>query len=83
MTHTIEEHAGLRNRALRRQLRDLHEQADGYFDALCNTSGEVMAMGELWGSGLFDCGPQDYEYIVERCIEAVRAYKRKPHQTRA
>jgi hypothetical protein len=25
---------------------------------------------ELWGSGNFDCGPEDYEFMVKKCIEA-------------
>lgn len=68
---------GLRNRALRRQLLGLHQQADTFFYALCNTSGADTAMGELWGSGEFDCGPQDYDFIVERCIEAVHEYNER------
>lgn len=68
MSNSREESMGLRNRALRRQM-------DSLFTALCNSDTEAeSAMGELWGSGLFDCGPQDYEYMVERCIAAVREY---------
>jgi hypothetical protein len=25
---------------------------------------------ELWGSGNFDCGPEDYEFMVNKCVEA-------------
>jgi hypothetical protein len=25
---------------------------------------------ELWGSANFDCGPEDYEFMVKKCIEA-------------
>lgn len=65
---------GLRNRALRRDLLSLHKQTDTIFQALCNTDGATTAMDELWGSGYFDCGPQDYDYIVERCLEALFEY---------
>jgi len=30
----------------------------------------VKCFSELWGSGSFDCGPQDYEYMTKQCIEA-------------
>ena len=33
-------------------------------------SGTVSLEHELWGSGNFDCGPEDYELMVKRCIEA-------------
>jgi hypothetical protein len=29
--------------------------------------------GELWGSGLFDCGPEDYAFMVKESIEALEA----------
>lgn len=63
--------AGLMNRALRRQLLGLHRQTDTIFSALCNTSGATTAMSELWGSGYFDCGPQDYDAIVTHGLEAL------------
>lgn len=71
---------GRRNLALRRELLRIHAQADTIFDALCNTSGPVTAIGELWGSGLFDCGPQDYEFMIERCLAAVREYNERRTQ---
>ena len=30
----------------------------------------VKWFAELWASGRFDCGPQDYEFMVRRCVEA-------------
>jgi hypothetical protein len=35
------------------------------------------AFAELWGSALFDCGPEDYEIMVKKAIEAVRFMKAK------
>lgn len=70
MSNSREESMGLRNRALRRQM-------DSLFRTICDTKTGIeaeTAMGELWGSGLFDCGPQDYAYIVERCLVAIREY---------
>jgi hypothetical protein len=30
----------------------------------------------MWGSGLFDCGPQDYELMVKESIAAIRQLKK-------
>jgi hypothetical protein len=30
------------------------------------------AFGEMWGSAEFDCGPQDYIFMAEQSIEAMR-----------
>jgi hypothetical protein len=58
---------------LRKRVRHGDERADEIFLALCDTNPAAeQAMGELWGSGEFDCGPQDYSYMIERSIEAVR-----------
>ena len=58
---------------LRLRVRHGDERADEIFTALCGTNPAAeQAMGELWGSGEFDCGPQDYEYMIERSVEAVR-----------
>ena len=35
----------------------------------------VKWFAELWASTEFDCGPQDYEYMVQRSIEALRSTK--------
>lgn len=74
----------LHNRALRRVVRALRasrkRQAEGIdrlFQELCDPSAREAAekaFGELWGSGRFDCGPQDYEFMVERCLVAVSEY---------
>jgi hypothetical protein len=69
------ERSGLRNRALRREISVVRHSADNTFLALCvNDSPATEALGKLWASGEFDCGPEDYEFIVERCLEAVREY---------
>ena len=34
------------------------------------------ALGELWGSGLFDCGPLDYEFMVTEAIKWGKAVKK-------
>jgi len=69
------------NRVLRRVTHLLRvrivkaaEHADELFTALCDTDPAAeQVMEELWGSGEFDCGPQDYSYMIERSIEAVKA----------
>lgn len=33
-------------------------------------------LGELWGSAEYDCGPHDYEFMVEESIKAMRMVKR-------
>lgn len=37
--------------------------------------------GEMWGSGEFDCGPEDYEWMALTAIAAVRALKAIPVAT--
>lgn len=61
------------NGMLRRQFQRQQTSADEVFVSLCDVDkGAELAMGELWGSGEFDCGPQDYDFIVERCLAAIR-----------
>jgi hypothetical protein len=75
----------LHNRALRSVVRSLRrkglremEHNDELFAALCEADiAAEHAMGELWGSAAFDCGPQDYEFMVERSITAVREYNER------
>ena len=38
------------------------------------------ALAKLWGSALFDCGPEDYEYMVRQCIKWGRAAKKAEAQ---
>ena len=40
-----------------------------------NSKNAREALGALWGSALFDCGPEDYEYMVKQCIKWGRAAK--------
>jgi len=58
---------------LRKRLRMGNAHADEIFSALCDTNPSAdRAMRELWGSGEFDCGPEDHEYMVKLSIYAVR-----------
>jgi hypothetical protein len=67
------------NKGLRSQLQQSGERVDEMFLALCETDPSAeLAMETLWASGLFDCGPQDYQYIVERVIEAMTAQVGEP-----
>lgn len=67
------------NRGLRRAVERLKEHSDELFVALCGTDVRAkQAFGELWGSALFDCGPEDYDYMVEEIEKAfafVEAHK--------
>jgi hypothetical protein len=29
----------------------------------------VKWFAEMWGNALFDCGPQDYEFMAKQCME--------------
>jgi hypothetical protein len=31
----------------------------------------VDAFAELWGSGFFDCGPEEYQYMVDACLALI------------
>ena len=33
---------------------------------------EVAAFAELWGNALFDCGPQDYEFMQKEILERIK-----------
>lgn len=67
------------NRNLRRREEALIAQRDASVEALLETPNEAEeAFGELWGNALFDCGPQDYEYMVAEIKKAfayVEAHK--------
>ena len=67
---------GLINRRLRRHNLMLHHRLDELFAAFCDNRA-AEAFGELWASGEFDCGPQDYESIVKHCLAAVREYNER------
>jgi hypothetical protein len=60
------------NRKLRRSVLTLQDGKDEVFLALCATDKTAeSAFGELWARGDFtNCGPQDYDVIVECCIAA-------------
>jgi hypothetical protein len=36
----------------------------------------VRWFAEMWGSAEFDCGPQDYEFMVRESIAAIRQRKK-------
>ena len=67
------------NRNLRRREVELVAQRDEVVESLLETPNEAEeAFGELWGNALFDCGPQDYEYMVAEIKKAfafVEAHK--------
>ena len=35
----------------------------------------IKWMNEMWGSAEFDCGPEDYEWMAQTSIDAVKAIK--------
>lgn len=58
------------NKSLRRKIERVGQSADDLFNALCETDTKArLAFGELWGNALFDCGPEDYDYMVEEIIK--------------
>lgn len=67
------------NRKLRQRQEDVIAQRDEMVESLLTTPNPAEeAFGELWGSALFDCGPQDYEYMVSEIKKAfafVEAHK--------
>jgi len=77
------------NRALRKvhkQLRKAQkadqEYSDLLFQELCSSNKEAeVAMGELWARGGFNCGPRDYEFIVETCLDALAKVKPTGHSS--
>jgi hypothetical protein len=61
------------NQALRRTLQEHRNRADENFIALCTTKTEAQeALEKLWTLGEINCGPEDYDTIVEHCLEALR-----------
>lgn len=73
-------------RLLRRRFDDLVRQRDEIVESMIYTPNPAEdAFGELWGSALFDCGPEDYDSMVESIKDAFRdleGYKaQKPKAT--
>lgn len=61
---------------LRRNVQRRGEVADNLFVALCETNPAAeLAMRELWESGEFTCGPQDYDEIVKQSTEAMKFWR--------
>jgi hypothetical protein len=59
-------------RKLRRTNRDTQTHSDELFQALCQTDFDArQAFWELWARGELNCGPEDHQEIVERCLEAL------------
>ena len=60
------------HKQLRRTLNSATQHSDILFLELCNTDKSAeFAMEKLWTLGQFECGPKDYEYIVERCLDVL------------
>jgi len=66
------------NKYLRRAMKFFQKHNDELFLELCNTDctdftdqEAVNAMEKLWTLGEFSCGPRDYNFVVERCLEAL------------
>lgn len=58
-------------RSLRSQVRRLQEHSDAMFLAICDTQTEAeRAFGELWRTGLYDCAPNDYDFMVQETIKS-------------
>lgn len=76
------------NRVLRRVVSKLRKSIerhrhteDKLFRALCDTNPAAEeAMRELWESGQFTCGPQDYNQIIEQAVAALRAMRNQFEQ---
>lgn len=51
----------------------MHDGAGGKV-SLVGAAAAVHAFAELWGNALFDCGPQDYQFmqeeILKRCVKS-------------
>lgn len=65
-------------RTLRKRVRRGDAAADALFVSLCETNPAAeQAMRRLWEEGGFQppCRPEDYEYIVDVSIRALRAYR--------
>ena len=59
------------NRQLRRLLKRTQENADNVFLEVCNTTTEAeAALEEIRTFGKLGCGPGDYDYVVERVLDA-------------
>jgi hypothetical protein len=58
------------HRQLRRALKYFTEYNDELFLELCNSNKEAeLAFEKLWTlGGITECGPQDYNKIVEICL---------------
>lgn len=69
------------NLKLRRALKQNQDHADALFIALCEQDECIpakVAMLELWARGRLECGSEDYDTIVECCIEALDAMRYVP-----
>jgi hypothetical protein len=61
------------NRNLRRREQLLVAQRDATVEALLETPSPAEdAFGELWGMAVFDCGPEDYDYMVAEIKSALQ-----------
>lgn len=63
------------NKNIRRKLDQVQRDADEKIAALFIAPLEASAaFSELWGHALFDCGPEDYDYMVRKIIEKFKQY---------
>jgi hypothetical protein len=69
----------LSNRKIRARERDSRDRAEALqfslIEADASRDDAVVAFGKLWQSGLFDCGPQDYDLMAEIIVEALERAK--------
>ncbi len=58
------------NKQLRGKLAQVQKETDAKIALLFETPLEAQAaFQELWGHGIFDCGPDDFDYMVAKIVE--------------
>lgn len=63
------------NGNLRRKVEATQVDADVKIAALFDAPTDAeAALSELWGNALFDCGPDDYDYMVSKIIEKFKKF---------
>jgi len=60
------------NKQLRRAIKHFQNHTDELFLELCDSGTEAqLAMEKIRTFGGLECGPNDYSYVVDKCIEAL------------
>jgi len=60
------------NKSLRSTHKKIQEQADENFLQILEVKSDAeIALEKLWTLGGFECGPSDYDFIVESCVRAL------------